>query len=386
MYIKINLMRNKINLETKITQALGYTDSDTHSVVPPIYLSSTFLRNGDLSYHKGLIYTRSDNPTYKQVSELLAELENGKSAQLFSSGIAATVAIFQTLKTGDHIILPEGVYGGTRKWVNSYLGKWGIEVTYIPDGDFIALKDNIKIGKTKIVWIETPSNPNWKITDIKIFSEIAHNTGAMVVCDNTVATPVLTKPLDLGADIVLHSATKYLNGHGDILMGALVAKEENEFWNKIKSIAHDGGALPGSFESWLLLRGIRTLFLRMERICSNAMKIAEFLENHPKVKMVYYPGLKNFPGYEIAKRQMQNGFGGMISIRLADKESAIKLQTKTKLFKRATSLGLVESLIEHRASYEGKGTQVPDDLIRLSIGIEQVDDLIKDLEQALTQI
>lgn len=377
------MKKTELSLETKTVQGLGWFDGDTHSLAPPIYPSTTFLRNEDLSYHNDVKYTRSDNPTYNQVSRLLAELENGYSSQLFSSGMAAAVAIFQALKKGDHIVLPQGVYGGTRHWANKYLINWGIDVSYIPDGDASALSSALISGKTKLVWIETPSNPNWNITDIKSFSEMAHAAGSMVICDNTIATPVLTKPIDFGADIVLHSATKYLNGHGDVLMGVLITESDNEHWQIIKRIAHDGGALPGSFESWLLLRGIRTLYVRMERINKNAMVIAEFLQSHPKVKAVYYPGLCSFPGHDVAKKQMNGGFGGMISIRLGNKESAVKLQGKTNIFRRATSLGTVESLIEHRASYEGAGSPVPDDLIRLSIGIERVDDLIMDLEQAL---
>jgi cystathionine gamma-synthase len=208
------------------------------------------LRSEDLSYHKGLTYTRADNPTYAQVSHLLAEMENGSSAQLFSSGMAATVAVFQTLKKGDHVILPNGVYGGTRNWANKYLENWDIQVSYIPDGDDSALSDILNKKKTQIVWIETPANPTWSITDINKFADLAHGAGALVVCDNTIATPILTKPLNLGADIVLHSATKYLNGHGDVLMGALITKTDNEFWSKIQRLAHDGGALPGSIEAW----------------------------------------------------------------------------------------------------------------------------------------
>lgn len=376
-------MRSEISLETKAAQALGWIDESTHSIIPPLYLSATYQRKEDLSYHKGLKYTRADNPTYQQVGQLLAELENGKATQLFSSGMAATAAILQTLREGDHIILTEGVYAGTKRWVKTYLKNWGIEASFIPDGNLNALEAGLITGRTRIVWIETPSNPFWKITDINEFSVAAHNAGAIVVCDNTVATPVLTRPLDIGADLVLHSATKYLNGHGDILMGALVTKEENELWNRLLAIAHDGGALPGAFEAWMLLRGLRTLYLRMERICSNAQMIAESLENHPRIREVYYPGLWKFPGHTTAVKQMKNGFGGMISVRLGSKESAVRMQARTRLFRRATSLGLTESLIEHRKSYEGRGTKVPDDMIRLSVGIECAEDLKNDLDYAL---
>ncbi len=261
---------------------------------------------------------------------------------------------------------------------------WGLAFTQLTENSPELLNAAMIPGKTKLVWIETPSNPLWTITDIAAFSEIAHRHGAIVVADNTVATPVLTRPIEHGADLVMHSATKYLNGHGDLLMGALVTKEEDAFWERIRKIAHDGGALPGAFETWLLLRGMRTLFLRMERICANAQRIAEFLAGHPNVARVHYPGLPGSAGYEIARKQMQGGFGGMISIQVrGGAQAAVDAQARLEVFRRATSLGTTESLVEHRASYEGPGSLVPDDLLRLSIGIENVEDLLRDLEQAL---
>jgi len=382
-------MKTKKNLskETLSAQALGWIEEYSRSIIPPIYPSTTFARNADLSYHEGRSYTRGDNPTYKQASELLSCLENGKKAQLFASGMAACVSIFQSLHPGDHVITTEGVYYGVQNWLNKYGKSWGILYTQIPDNDIAALNEFIISGKTRIVWIETPSNPLWNLIDISAFSETAHKNGAMVIVDNTVATPVLTRPLDFGADIVMHAATKYLNGHGDVLMGALITKAENEFWQRIIDLAHDAGPLPGSFETWLLLRGMRTLFLRMERICMNAQKVAEFLQSHPECSFVYYPGLKSFPGHKIAEKQMHGGFGGMISFRLKrGRSAAVEVQAKTKVFKRATSLGLTESLIEHRSSYEGPQTKVPDNLLRLSLGIENADDLINDLRNALDNI
>jgi cystathionine gamma-synthase len=260
----------------------------------------------------------------------------------------------------------------------------GLAFTQLAENTPGLLRAALIPGKTKLVWIETPSNPLWTITNIAAFSEIAHRHGALIVVDNTVATPVLTRPIEHGADLVMHSATKYLNGHGDLLMGALVTKEEDAFWEHIRGIAHDGGALPGSFAAWLLLRGMRTLFLRMECICANAQRIAEFLDGHPNVARVHYPGLPGSEGYEVAKKQMQGGFGGMILIQVRGGfRAAVEAQARMEVFKRATSLGTTESLVEHRASYEGPGSPVPDDLLQLSIGIESVEDLLRDLERAL---
>ncbi len=375
----------KRNPETLVAQGFDLMDETTRSLTPPIYPSTTFLRNPDLSYHNGRKYIRADNPTYDQVSGIIAELEGGTGAQLFSSGMAAIGAVLTALKPGDHIVAGAGVYGGTRNYLDRIAGPWGLDYTHLADNNPASLISAIIPGRTKIVWIETPSNPLWLITDIAAFCTIAHQHGCMVVADNTVATPVLTKPIDLGADIVMHSATKYLNGHGDILMGVLVTKEKNRVWEHIIEIAHDGGAIPGTFETWLLHRGIRTLFLRMERICSNAQIIAEYLDKHPAIAHVYYPGLAGDAGHEIAAGQMKGGFGGMISIQVrGGMAEAVKVQAKTDVFKRATSLGTTESLIEHRASYEGAGTSVPDDLLRLSIGIEDVEDLVQDLDQALS--
>jgi len=378
------MKRPVVSPETLSAQAMGIVEGHKRSIIPPLYPSTTFERNADLTYHEGRSYTRAGNPTYERAGELLALLEGGERAQLFSSGMAAAAALFQALEPGDHVLVPDGVYYGIRSWLERHGRPWGLEYSTYSEEDAGTLESGIVPGRTKIAWIETPSNPLWKITDIAAFSRIAHGHGATVVVDNTVPTPVLTRPIELGADIVMHSATKYLNGHGDVLAGALITNEENDLWNRVRSIAHDAGPLPGSFEAWLLLRGMRTLFLRMERICSSAERIAQFVHEHDLVSSVYYPGLRDFPGHEIAERQMKGGFGGMISIRLAGGfEAAVRVQANVKVFKRATSLGAAESMIEHRASYEGPDSDVPDDLLRLSIGIEKPDDLIHDLEQAL---
>jgi cystathionine gamma-synthase len=374
----------KISKRTYTAQALGWVDEATRSIAPPIYPSTTYERNADLSYESGRKYTRADNPTYDQVSRLLAKLEDGFDAQLFASGMSAIVTVFQSLRPGDHVVAPESVYCGVRTWLTEYAEPWGLEYDFVPNGDEVALRESLRPNQTKVVWVETPSNPDWRVTDIAAFSHEAHEAGALVVVDNTVATPVLTRPISLGADLVVHSGTKYLNGHGDVLIGALIAKDETPLWRRIREMAHDAGALPGPFEAWLLLRGVRTLFLRMDQICSNALKIASHFVGHPCVDAVHYPGLPGSPDHEIAGRQMSGGFGGMISIRIAGGyESAVAVQAACRVFKRATSLGTLESLVEHRASYEGAGSPVPDNLLRLSIGVEDVADLISDLEQAL---
>jgi cystathionine gamma-synthase len=372
---------------TLCAQGLGWIDEVTKSVTPPIYPSTTYQRNADLSYHEGRVYTRADNPTYDQVSQLIARLENGFQAQLFASGMAAATALFQLLKPGDHVIIPEDVYSGVTKWFEAYAEPGGIEFDAIPNNDLTALEQKLRPNRTRIVWLESPSNPEWVVTDITSAAKIAHEVDAIVVADNTVSTPVLTRPLDLGVDIVMHSATKYLSGHGDVLAGVLVAREDSELWQRVLGIAHDAGALPGPFEAWLLLRGIRTLYLRVEQICTNAQALAEHFEKHPKITHVLYPGLPGFPDHDIAKRQMNGGFGGMMSLRFAGGyDAAVAVQANCQVFVRATSLGSVESLIEHRASYLGPDTKVPQDMLRLSIGIEDVNDLISDLENAMRKV
>lgn len=371
-------------IETLTAQGMGWVDADTRSIVPPLFPSTAFERGADLAYKDGRTYTRADNPTYDQVSALLAALEGGRAAQLYASGMAAIVAIFDALEPGDRVLVPESVYYGVRKWLTAHAGPAGTQCRFIENGCAEALETELRRERTRIVWIETPSNPDWQVTDIEAFCRIAHAHGALAVVDNTVATPVLTRPLALGADIVMHSCTKYLNGHGDVLAGALVTREETPFWRRIREVAHDAGGLPGSFEAWLLLRGMRTLFLRMERISTSALAIAEHFKEHPKVGALLYPGLPGDPGHEVAARQMRGGFGGMLSMRMrGGREAAVGVQARVRLFRRATSFGTTESLIEHRASYEGPQTRVPDDLLRLSIGLEDPLDLIEDLEQAL---
>jgi cystathionine gamma-synthase len=370
--------------ETLAAQSLGWIDETTKAVSPPIHLSSTFIRDPDNQFRSGREYARSDNPTYDQPEAVLAALENGKDAMLLASGMAAATACFLALKPGDHVVVPKVMYWGLRLWLFDFARSWGLEVEDIEMSDLAAVKAAMRPGKTKLVWIESPGNPMWNITDIAAVAEIAKKAGARAVADSTVSTPVLTHPLDLGCDVVMHSATKYLNGHSDIVMGALVTKAEDDYWQRISTVRSKIGGIPGSFEAWLLLRGMRTLYPRVKVACANAQKLAGHFAGHPRIAEVLYPGLKTHPGHAIAAKQMNGGFSGMLSIRIkGGEDAAIATAARVKLWKRATSLGGTESLIEHRGSTEGPGAPCPMDLLRLSAGIEDSGDLIADLEQAL---
>ena len=368
---------------TRAAQALGWVEPATGGVAPAIYPASTHVREAAPGRPKYL-YSRDDNPTYEQAEQLLASLEGGSAAMLFSSGMAAATASIQALSAGDRVILPEVVYWGVRRVAKDIASGWGIGFDFVPNGDLDALAGAVQPGRTKLVWLETPSNPTMAVADIEASAAIAHRAGALVVVDSTFASPVLTRPIELGADIVMHSGTKYLNGHSDVIAGALVAKEVGPFWDKLIAIRRYGGAVLGPFEAWLLLRGMRTLFLRVKAQSEAALALARHFEGHPAVLEVLYPGLESHPDHAIARRQMTGGYGGMLSLRIrGGEEAALKLWAACKLFKVATSLGGVESLIEHRASIEGTDSPVPKDLLRISVGIEDVHDLIADLEEAL---
>jgi cystathionine gamma-synthase len=370
--------------QTLAAQALGWIDEATRAVIPPIHLATTFIRDADNQYRTGRSYGRADNPTYDQPERLLAELEGGAAAMTFASGMAAATAVFQTLRPGDHVVAPRVMYWGLRKWLLGFATDWGLQVELVAGDDLDALRAAVVPGRTQLVWLETPANPTWVISDLSAAAEIAHRAGARLAVDSTVATPVLTRPLALGADLVMHAATKYLNGHTDVMAGALVTARTDALWERIATIRHDNGAILGSFEAWLLLRGMRTLYLRVERNCRSAQAVAEHFARDKRVRVVLYPGLPTHPGHAVAARQMRGGFGGMLSLCVAGgEEAAVATAAHVKLWKRATSLGGVESLIEHRASIEGAGTPAPPDLLRLSVGIEHVDDLIADLDQAL---
>ncbi|MBM3647590.1 MAG: PLP-dependent transferase [Alphaproteobacteria bacterium] len=371
--------------ETLVAQAMGEIDPTSGAVTPPISLSTTFEQAADGSYHQGRVYSRADNPTYEQAERMLAMLEGaGGGCLLFGSGMAAATAVFQALVPGDHVVVARVLYWGVRKWLAEFGLSWGLDVAFVDTADLDAVKAAIRPGVTRLVWVETPANPTWEITDLAAVCDLAHAAGARVAVDNTVPTPVLTRPIALGADLVVHSATKYLNGHSDVLAGAVLSARNDPFWQRIRSWRRTGGAVPGPFEAWLLVRGMRTLFLRVERASRSASTVAQHFEKHPALRAVLYPGLPSHPGHAIAARQMTGGFGGMLSIRMAGGAAAAQAAlAAVKVFKRATSLGGVESLIEHRSSVEGPSSPVPDDLLRLSIGIESVGDLIADLEVAL---
>jgi len=369
---------------TVAAQALGWIDEKTRAVSPPLHPSSTFIRDADNQYRSGRAYARADNPTYDQAEAVLASLENGGAAALFASGMAAATAVFLALKPGDHIVAPKVMYWLLRSWLLGFATEWGLKVDLVDMTDLAAVKAALRPGQTKLVWVETPANPTWDITDIAAVAQIAHAAGARLAVDSTVATPVFTRPLDLGADVVMHSATKYLNGHSDLIGGALVTRAQDEAWARMKTLRSQLGGVPGTFEAWLLLRGMRTLFPRVRVAAASAFAIAEHFRGHPLVLDVLYPGLTNFPGHEIAARQMTGGYGGMLSIRVKGGEAAaIATAANVRLWKRATSIGGVESLIEQRASVEGPDTPCPRDLLRLSTGIEETSDLIGDLEDAL---
>ncbi|MDP6388459.1 MAG: aminotransferase class I/II-fold pyridoxal phosphate-dependent enzyme [Alphaproteobacteria bacterium] len=372
---------------TLAAQAMGHGDAATGGVVPAIHPSTTFERDPDYELLAGYGYGRDENPTYGPAEALLAELEGGAAALLFASGMAAATAAFAALSLGDHVVAPEVMYWALRNWLTQTAVANGLEVTLVDAAHTEAIAGAIRPGETKLVWIETPANPLWTIVDIAAAAEVAHAAGARLAVDSTAATPVLCRPIEHGADIVMHSASKYLNGHGDVIGGALVAAKTDEFWQDIARHRLEGGAVLGSIEAWLLQRGMRTLYLRVPRASASALAIAERLAAHDKVVAVHYPGLAGDPGHEVAKRQMQGGFGGMLSIRIeGGAEAALAVAGRLELFKRATSLGGVESLVEHRASVEGAHSPVPPDLLRLSVGIEDPDDLIADLEAALAAV
>ena len=369
---------------SRAAQALGWIEPKTGAISPPIHMSSTFQRDPDNQYRTGHSYIRDDNPAYDQVQALLTSLEGGAGALLFSSGMAAATTVFLALKPGDHVLVPEQVYYGLRKWLLGFARPWGLDVEFLDLSDLAAVRKAVRPGMTKLIWTETPANPVWTITDLAAVAEIAHKASAMLATDSTVATPVFSQPLKLGADIVMHSATKFLNGHSDLCAGALVTAQENEFWARILTVRTQLGGILGSVESWLLLRGMRSLFPRVQWATRSAQALAERLQAHPQVATVLYPGLPGFSGHAVAAKQMQGGFGAMLSIRVKGGESgAIKTAANIHLWKRATSLGGTESLIEHRASIEGAASTTPKDLLRLSVGLENTDDLYADLAAAL---
>ena len=370
---------------TKLAQGLGWESRPHAGVVLPLHLASTYATD-PAAYGKPYAYGRDQNPTGEQPEAVIAELEGAAEAKLFGSGMAAAAAVFQALANGDRVAIQDSLYWGVRGMVKTLPAAWGIAADWFPTGDLDALRAAIRPGETRVVWLESPANPGMAITDLAAACAVAREAGAISVVDNTFATPLLTRPLDLGADFVMHSATKYLNGHSDIIAGVLACREASPFWQRMAAIRHQAGAILGPLEAWLLMRGLRTLDLRVARACRSAMAIARHLEGHAGIDAVLYPGLASFPGHAVAARQMTGGFGGMLSIRVKGGEAAARrVWSRFRVFKIATSLGGVESLVEHRATVEGPDSPVPVDLLRLSVGIEHVGDLIADLDQALAE-
>lgn len=376
--------RARVKTQTLVAQGLGTAEPVTKALVAPIHMSATYIRDADNGYSSGHIYGRTDNPSVQQAEALLAALEGAEDAISFSSGMAAASAIFQSLDRPTHIIAPRVMYWGLRSWLID-IGRFGHTVSFVDTSDLDEVRAAVRPGETGLFWVETPSNPLWTITDIAAVSEIAHSVGALLCVDSTISTPIFTRPIALGADIVVHSATKYLNGHSDVVAGMLAtATAQTETWDRLRRTRAQLGNTLGPFEAWLLMRGIRTLHVRVKAQADAAAVLAARLVDHPALHSVLYPGLRQHPGHDIAMRQMVGGFGGMLSIRLKGGEAAaVATAARVKLWKRATSLGGVESLIEHRASIEGEGTPCPADMLRLSVGLEDVDDLFFDLVAAL---
>ena len=366
--------------ETIAAHALKAVDEATGAVVPPLYFATTYARDGNYQPLLRENYQRNGNPTLWQAEAVIAALERGPEALLFASGMAAITTLFETVPQGAHVLAPDVMYYGTRDWLKRLEGLGRIRLTLCAPQEIAGRVEK----DTDIVWIETPANPSWEVIDIAAVAAAAHARGAILAVDATATAAVTTQPLALGADIVFHSATKYLNGHSDVLAGVLVTRAVNERWTMIKSLRTRTGAPLAPFECWLLIRGLRTLYVRFRQASANALAIARHFEGHPAVERVLYPGLASHPGHDIAMRQMTDGFGGMLSLLVkGDLAAARAVCTRLKVIVPATSLGGVESLAEHRKTVEGPSSPVADNLIRLSIGIEHPDDLIADLEQAL---
>ncbi len=381
------MSNDNVRPETIAAHALRAIDAATGAIVPPIYMSSTYARDGNYLPKLKENYVRNGSPTLWQAEEAIAALERGAGALLFASGMAAISTLTETLPHGAHVVAPDVMYYGTRDWLKRLEGLGRIELTLFEPRKEGALAASLRHGRTDLVWIETPLNPTWDVIDIEAAANAAHAAGAILAVDATATAAVTTRPLNLGADIVFHSATKYLNGHSDVLAGVLVAKEADIRWNDIAALRTKMGSPLPPMECWLLMRGMRTLFVRYRQCSANALAIARHFENHPKVERLLYPGLASHDGHAIAVRQMTDGFGGMMSMLVKGGfDDAKRLCTRLRVVVPATSLGGVESLAEHRKSVEGPTSPVPDNLVRFSIGIEHVDDLIADIGQALAGV
>ncbi len=371
---------------TRLAQAGCRPDPQTAALTPPIHLATTFERPADGDYGDGLVYARWGNPTRDLFEQTLADLEaEHAEAAAFASGMAAAMTVLQALRPGDHVLLPDDVYHGVRHLLQTTFADWGLAYSEVDQTDLDAVREALR-PETRLVWAETPSNPLVKISDIEALAGIAHEAGALLLVDGTWTTPLLQRPLALGADLVLHSATKYLGGHSDVLLGALVARPGLELFERVRGLQKNAGAVADPFGCWLVLRGMRSLGARMPLHCANAQALAEALAGHPAVEAVHYPGLPEHPGRNTALRQM-DGFGGMLSFQVrGDDADALGVAARVRLFKRATSLGGTESLIEHRASIETPPSPTPPNLLRVSVGLEAAADLVEDLTGALAPL
>ena len=369
--------------ETQAIHATNLVDETAGAIATPIFLSTTFARDADGRYPKGHMYSRNSNPNRDALEKGLAVLEGGAKAFAFGSGLAAVSAIFQCMKSGDHVLMPAVGYYASMKLAEEIMGPWGLQMTQVDMEDLDAIKAAIQ-PNTKLIWVETPANPLLGISDIQAICTLAHSHGIFVGVDNTIATPILQNPISLGADIVMHATTKYIGGHSDVLGGAIIMREENDWSARLKRVQILMGATQNPLDCYLLARGLKTLPLRMREHSASALTLAQKLEKHIAIEKVHYPGLISHPQHELAKRQMPNGFSGMISIQIkGDEANARKVASKLKLFQQATSLGGVESLVEHRRSIEGPDSKTPGNLLRLSIGLEHVDDLWEDLNSCI---
>src|ERR1700727_2623624 len=369
-------------LQTLSIHSGRHVDPATGAVTTPLYTSTTFERDPDGAFSRHYFYSRIDNPNRHSLEQCLADLEGGVEAVVFGSGMAASLAVFQALAPGDHVVLHRDLYFGVRELVTTIFARWGLEHSFVDMRNLEELRKACR-PQTKLLWLETPTIPLIEVVDIRPVAKCARSLGVPLACENTFATPVLQRPLELGADLVVHALTKYLSGHSDALGGAVIFKQKSELATRIKDFQRVGGAVLSPFDCWLILRGVQTLVPRVRLHCENARRIAEFLSTHKNVAKVRYPGLATDPGHEIAKRQMKD-FGGMLSFEIRGARSeAFAVAAALKVILRATSLGGTHSLIEHRASIEGPTTRAPESLLRLSVGLEDASDLIQDLDQAL---
>ncbi len=375
--------RREMSAETLLARGGDGADPATGALAPPLQPSVTFSRDSSHALRNPVSYGREGQANWRQVEELLAALEGGEDALLFPSGSAAATALMLALRPGDHLVIHDGIYYEFAEWIGRYCADHGVALDRVDAGDPAAVRRSLRPGRTRLVWIETPTNPTWRTLDIRAVADVLP-PGVLLAVDSTAATPALTRPIAHGADLVLHSATKYLNGHDDVMAGVVVTRRADAYWERVRGMRYSAGALPGAMEAWLLLRGMRTLSVRVAQSSRSAARIAEALSAHPAVERVLYPGLPGDPGHAVARRQMRGGFGGMLSVLVrGDAVRALAVCGATELFHRATSFGSTSSLIEHRRTIEGEMSDCPANLLRLSVGLEAVDDLLADLRRAL---